>query len=248
DLNVSEAKEIDKFKGRVDLLCRSAHEKGVPILVDAEEYAYQDGVDRVVNEMMQKYNKERAIVYNTLQMYRWDRYGFLVAELEKANQKGYFLGIKLVRGAYMEKERALSEKYNYPSPINSTKEETDKEFNKAVKFVMNNLMNMSLFCGTHNEESIHMAIHLMNDLGIEKDDKRVFFSQLYGMSDNISFNLAAQGYNVAKYLPYGPVESVMPYLIRRAQENTAVAGQMSRELMLLKKEKQRRKNSKNGSR
>jgi proline dehydrogenase len=242
-LTPEESKEMDAFRNRVDKLSKKAYELDTPVLIDAEDYCYQNSIDEVVREMMLKYNKSKAIVFNTLQMYRWDRLDFLKKELKLAQRDNYYLGIKFVRGAYMEKERARAKKMGYPSPIQPDKKSTDIDYNKALEFSIQNIEKITIFNGTHNEESSEYLVELMENNGIEKNDKRVFFSQLYGMSDHISFNLAKKGYNVAKYLPYGPVKNVLPYLIRRAEENTSVAGQTNRELLLIKQEIKRRKKS-----
>lgn len=234
-------KEADRFRIRVDTLCHKAFECNVPIMIDAEDYAYQYFVDEVTNEMMAKYNRTKAIVYNTLQMYRTDRLEFLKISHEQAQRHGYFLGMKLVRGAYMERERARASQLVYPSPIWPDKEATDKSFNSAVAFCIEHIDRISLFCGTHNEQSCHYLAQLMKEKALPNNYPGVYFSQLYGMSDNISFNLALQGYNVAKYIPYGPVRKVLPYLIRRAEENSSVAGQTDRELKLIRSELNRRK-------
>ena len=191
---------------------------------------------------MLKYNTEKAIVFNTLQMYRHDRLDFLEKEHQKAKKGNYFLGYKLVRGAYMEKENERAEDKGYVSPICESKFATDQNFNKGLHYIMDNLECMSLFAGTHNEDSSYLLMRLMDEKGLKNNDSRIWFGQLYGMSDHISFNLAYKGYNVAKYIPFGPVKDVMPYLIRRAEENTSVAGQTGRELALITKEKKRRKN------
>jgi proline dehydrogenase len=190
---------------------------------------------------MEKYNKEKAIVFNTLQMYRHDRLDFLKCEIEIAKKVGYHYGIKLVRGAYMEKERARAEKMGYPSPIQSTKEQTDIDYNKALELILDNIDSLALCAGTHNEYSSKFLTELVEKKGISKEDKRIYFAQLLGMSDHISYNLSSANFNVAKYVPYGPVNEVLPYLLRRADENTSVAGQTGRELSLLMIEKNRRK-------
>ena len=210
-------------------------------MIDAEDHCYQHIIDQVVTEMMEKYNKEKAIVFNTLQMYRWDRLNFLKEALKKAEEGNYYLGMKYVRGAYMEKERERARKMGYPSPIQPDKESTDRDYDAALKFSVEHIDKISIFNGTHNEKSSLYLTELMEKHNIPKNDARIYFSQLYGMSDHISFNLANEGYNVAKYVPYGPVKNVLPYLIRRAEENTSVAGQTNRELALLKNEIQRRK-------
>ncbi|MBT4399263.1 MAG: hypothetical protein HOD37_07240 [Bacteroidetes bacterium] len=185
-----------------------------------------------------------VFVYNTLQMYRTDRLEYLEEAHERAIKGNYFMGIKFVRGAYMEKERERAEKMSYPDPINPTKEATDKMYDDGLRYTMEHLDRISVFNGSHNEASNHLLTQLIEEKGLERSDSRIWFSQLFGMSDNISFNLASEGYNVAKYLPFGPVKHVLPYLIRRAEENTAVAGQTSRELELIKQELNRRKKEK----
>ena len=236
-----EQEEWDRVVARYDKVCRLAKEKDVEILIDAEESWMQDAVDDLCEDMMRKYNTTIPIVYNTLQLYRWDRLDYLKALHERAQNDGFSIGVKIVRGAYMEKERERAEEKGYASPICATKEATDVNFDETLEYILRNLNVISLFIGTHNEQSCYLAINLMKELNIDKTDNRVWFGQLYGMSDHISFNLAAVSYNVAKYVPFGPVKDVMPYLIRRAEENTSVAGQTSRELMLLKKERKRRK-------
>jgi len=240
-LTEKEQKEWDQIVFRFDLACNKAKKNDVAILIDAEESWTQVAVDDLVTQMMQRYNKEKAIVFNTLQMYRHDRVAFMKDAHKKAKAEGYFIGFKLVRGAYMEKENERAEKLGYESPICKNKALTDASFDEGVRYMLDNLDNMSLFAGTHNEESSYFLMNLMAEKGIKINDRRVWFGQLYGMSDHISYNLAANGYNVAKYMPFGPVKDVMPYLIRRAEENTSVAGQTGRELVLLTKEKKRRK-------
>ena len=241
-LTSEEEIEWNKVKERFEVICKTAHEKNVALLIDAEESWMQDAADDLVEDMMRKYNKEKVIVFNTLQMYRWDRMEYLKALHERANSEGFYIGMKLVRGAYMEKENKRAEEKGYASPICASKQATDDNYNVAVDYMMKNINRMAIFAGTHNEESSYKLMEMMATNGIAKNDERLWFGQLYGMSDNISYNLAADGYNVAKYLPFGPVRDVMPYLIRRAEENTSVAGQTSRELNLLKTERQRRKN------
>lgn len=240
-LTEQEKKEHEDFKSRIELLCKTAYENDIPILIDAEDYAFQKAIDDVVTEMMERFNKEKAIVFNTLQMYRHDRLDFLKNAYQKALDGDYFLGIKFVRGAYMERERERAEKMDYPSPIQPDKDSTDRDYNAGLKFTIDHIERISVFNGTHNEYSSRYLAELMDEKGMAKNDYRVYFSQLYGMSDHISFNLAKEGFNVAKYVPYGPVKYVMPYLIRRAEENTSIAGQTSRELMLITKELKRRK-------
>ena len=240
---LSPAEEIEwkKVKDRFELICKTAHEKDVALLIDAEESWMQDAADDLVEEMMRKYNKEKVVVFNTLQLYRWDRMDYLKRLHERAKSDGFYIGMKLVRGAYMEKENSRAAEYGYPTPICASKQATDDNYNTAVDYMMKHIDSMAIFAGTHNEESSYKLMEMQQSNGIAKDDKRIWYGQLYGMSDNISYNLASHGYNVAKYLPFGPVRDVMPYLIRRAEENTSVAGQTSRELNLLKIERDRRK-------
>ncbi len=230
-----------KLIQRVDTICASADEANVPIFIDAEETWIQDAIDRIAEQMSAKYNQKAAIVFNTLQLYRYDRLIFFMNELEKAKRDGYKLGIKLVRGAYMEKERARAKANGYKSPIQASKEATDNDFNAGLRFAIENIDTVSLCAGTHNEESAIILTALLTEFNIKSDDNRVYFAQLLGMSDHISYNLAHKNYNVAKYVPYGPIKEVLPYLIRRAEENTSVAGQTSRELSLIIKEQKRRK-------
>ena len=240
-LTAAEKEEWDRVVGRFDLVCKTAHYKDVALLIDAEESWMQDAADDLVTQMMQKYNKEKAVVFNTLQMYRWDRLDYLKQLHEKAKQDGFYIGIKLVRGAYMEKENTRAKEKGYPTPICASKEATDKNYDAAVLYMAEHIETMAIFAGTHNELSSYTLMNLMQEKGIKTNDSRIWFGQLYGMSDNISYNLSAHRYNVAKYLPFGPVKDVMPYLIRRAEENTSVAGQTSRELSMLKAERSRRK-------
>lgn len=243
-VTVAEKDEANKFRDRIEILCHHAFERKVRIMIDAEDSWYQSYIDDVVTEMMEKFNKETAIVYNTLQMYNLDRLEFLEISYEKAFAKNYYLGIKFVRGAYMEKERARAFVKGYPSPIQPDKNATDQSFDDGLRFAISHLDRIHIFNGTHNENSTRLLAELMEYYGVAKDDERCYFSQLYGMSDNISFTLANLGYNVAKYVPYGPVKAVLPYLIRRAEENTAIAGQTNRELSLIRQEIQRRRNHK----
>ena len=236
-----EQAEWDRIINRFRKVCKLAKEKDVEVLIDGEESWMQSAADDLVEDMMREFNAEKAIVYNTLQLYRWDRLDYLKALHERAKSDDFKIGIKIVRGAYMEKERDRAEELNYKSPICETKVITDNNFDSGLKYILENNKDISIFIGTHNEESCYLAMNLMNELNIDKSDNNVWFGQLYGMSDHISFNLANQGYNVAKYLPFGPVKDVMPYLIRRAEENTSVAGQTNRELELIKSERKRRK-------
>lgn len=240
-LSEEEKTEWDRIEERFDVVCKKAKAYDVEVLIDAEESWMQDAADALVTAMMEKYNKDKTIVFNTLQMYRHDRLAFLEREIESAKEKGYKLGYKVVRGAYMEKENERAEEQGYVSPICKDKQATDDNFNAALRYIVDHLDIISLFAGTHNEESSYLLMDLMKEKGIENNDHRVWFGQLYGMSDHISFNLSNLGYNVAKYMPFGPVKDVMPYLIRRAEENTSVAGQTGRELKLITQEKKRRK-------
>ncbi|MDP5062643.1 MAG: proline dehydrogenase family protein, partial [Maribacter sp.] len=226
---------------RFDKVCKKAHDLEVSLLIDGEESWMQDAADNLAEDMMRKYNKKKRIVFNTLQTYRWDRLPYLKSLQERAKRDGFFVGMKVVRGAYMEKENERAKEKGYTSPICKTKEETDANFNATIEYIIDNLDTLSIFSGTHNEDSCYRLMEMMEKKDIEKNNEHVWFGQLYGMSDHISYNLAANGYNVAKYLPFGPVRDVMPYLIRRADENTSVAGQTSRELSLLKAERKRRK-------
>jgi proline dehydrogenase len=239
-LSTAENKEWERIIYRFEKVCTSGKLNDVKILIDAEESWIQDAVDGLILKLMQTYNSDTLTVYSTLQTYRWDRLDYLKKIHARAKEFGFKLGFKIVRGAYMEKERQRAKEFGYKSPICETKALTDSLFNETTAYIFSNLETIHVFIGTHNEESTHLALKLMNDLQISNADSRVWFGQLYGMSDHISFNLANQGYNVAKYLPFGPVKDVMPYLIRRAEENTSVAGQTSRELDLIKKEKRRR--------
>jgi proline dehydrogenase len=239
-LNADEQQAWDNLKRRVDSICQAAAENNVRVLVDAEETWIQVAVDALVRDMMEKYNKQKAIVYNTAQMYRRDRLTYLENLLKDARDKNYFVGMKIVRGAYMEKERARAIKMGYTSPINDTKADTDKEYNTALEFCIKHIGKIAICAGTHNEDSAMLLVKLMQQNNIAPDNTHVWFSQLLGMSDHISYNIAKEGYYVAKYVPYGPVKNVLPYLIRRAQENTSVKGQTGRELSLIIKEKQRR--------
>ena len=239
-LKNEEVAEWNRVVARFELICKTAHEKDVLLLVDGEESWMQDAADELVTNMMRKYNKEKAIVFNTLQMYRWDRLDYLKSLHEIAKTENFHIGMKLVRGAYMEKEHKRAEENGYPTPICKSKEATDENYDAAVKYMMEHIDRMAIFAGTHNEESSYLLMDLMQKNNISKNNSKIWFGQLYGMSDNISYNLAANGYNNAKYLPFGPVRDVMPYLIRRAQENTSVAGQTNRELDLIGSERKRR--------
>ena len=241
NLNDSENDSWNRVIQRFDQVCSKAFKENIKILIDAEEVEVQNAIDDLAIKMMRKYNLKTAIVYNTVQMYRKDRLTYLNEMISNQFNDGVIFGLKLVRGAYMEKERNLAVSMNIESPICDTKNETDKNFNSGLDFVFNNFERISFVCASHNEDSILKVISMMELKNLKSNDSSVWFGQLYGMSDHISYNLAKQNYNVAKYLPFGPVRDVMPYLIRRAEENTSVAGQTSRELNLLKTERTRRK-------
>jgi proline dehydrogenase len=236
-----EQAEWDRVVSRFERVCSKAQLMQVRLLIDAEESWMQGAADDLIEHLMKKYNTEKPYIYNTLQMYRWDRMAYLKEQHQKAKDGGYYLGYKLVRGAYLEKENARAVDQNYPTPICASKEETDANFNAAVLYIMDNLKQISLFAGTHNEASSRLIVEQMREKGLDNQDQNIWFGQLYGMSDHISYNLSAMKYNVAKYLPFGPVRDVMPYLIRRAEENTSVAGQTNRELKLIRRERKRRK-------
>lgn len=240
-LSESDLVGYNKLVERLEFICSEAHKAGVPIFVDAEESWIQDTIDRLVYEMSVKFNQDKAIVYNTVQLYRHDRLEFLRSEIERAKKENFFYGVKLVRGAYMEKERERAAEKGYPSPIQPDKEATDRDFNAALELVVAEIDHVSFCAGTHNEKSSLYLSELMSKNNISSDDPRAYFAQLLGMSDHISFNLSNEGFMVAKYVPYGPIREVLPYLIRRAEENTSVAGQTSRELNLIIKERKRRK-------
>ncbi len=240
-LTEDEQAEWDRIVARYDQVAKAAFDNNVPLLIDAEEVCMQQAVDDLVEQMMEKYNKEQAIVFGTLQLYRHDRMDYIKALHQRAIHKGFHIGMKLVRGAYMEKERERAQVQGLPDPICKDKATTDKMYNDVMKYMFDNIDQMAIYVGTHNEDSARLFKELIDNSSLEKNDKRLWFGQLFGMSDHISYNLAALGYNVSKYLPFGPVKDVMPYLIRRADENTSVGDQTNRELELLKKERERRK-------
>ena len=240
-LNESQILELEGIKNRIERICAAAHTAMIPVFIDAEESWIQAIIDTWALEMMLKYNLEKAIVYNTLQMYRHDRLEFLTSCSENAKKHGIKYGIKLVRGAYMEKERARAQKLGYPSPIYPDKNASDDAYNTALKFILEHEMLFALCAGTHNEESSLLLTQELERKQISRDNDKFYFAQLLGMSDHISFNLSNAGFKVAKYVPFGPVKEVMPYLLRRADENTSVAGQTGRELSLIIKELDRRK-------
>ncbi len=239
-LSVEEEQEYSIVLKRIDAICASASQNNTSIFIDAEETWIQDAIDSITNLMMSRYNKEKVSVFNTFQMYRHDRLAFLKKSYEEANKQGYLLGAKLVRGAYMEKERARAAEMGYDSPINPTKQATDEQFNQGVRFCVDHYETIALCNATHNLESSALLASLIQDKNLPKDHPHLNFCQLYGMSDNLTFNLAAEGFNVGKYVVYGQVEEVVPYLVRRAQENSSVTGDMSRELELYSEEIKRR--------
>ncbi len=232
-----------RVERRVRSICAATAEAGGRVLIDAEETWLQDAIDELAEDMMSDFNRETAVVYTTVQLYRHDRLDYLKDLATRAEESGFIVGIKLVRGAYMEKERERADRKGYPSPIQIDKKHTDADFDSALSFCLDNLDKVHLFAGSHNEISNLSLCEMMSDRGIENNDPRITFSQLLGMSDPITFNLAAHGYNVAKYVPYGPIREAMPYLIRRAKENSSVEGQTTRELTLIRKEVARRSQS-----
>ncbi|HTK20052.1 MAG TPA: proline dehydrogenase family protein [Mucilaginibacter sp.] len=240
-LSAQETTEWEKVQARVLAICSKAFESDVPVMIDAEETWIQNTIDMLALNMMRKFNKEKIIVYNTYQIYRHDKLASLKQDHSIAVKEGFILGAKLVRGAYMEKERKRAAEMGYECMIQPDKASTDRDYDAALHFCMDNLDNLAFVAGTHNENSCRLLADLLNKKQVSHNHPHVYFSQLLGMSDNLSFNLADAGYNVAKYVPYGPVKAVLPYLFRRAQENTAIAGQMSRELSLIIKERKRRK-------
>ncbi|NAW50204.1 proline dehydrogenase [Elizabethkingia argentiflava] len=243
-LTSDEKEEWERVKQRIDEICELCYECNIRAMIDAEESWVQDAADYLVEEMMEKYNKQSTIVWNTIQMYRTYRLEYMEQHLHRAQEKGYFIGYKMVRGAYIEKENTRAKKMGYPSPIHKTKQHTDDYYNAGIDFIMAHLDRISAFFGTHNEKSTQLIMEKMKTAGLANNSSHIYFGQLYAMSDNISFYLSKLGYNTAKYLPYGPVKEVVPYLTRRAQENTSVAGQSGRELSLIKKEIERRNKDK----
>ena len=240
DLNQQEKKEYANVVRRLNLICGAAEKNNVPVYIDAEESWIQDAIDRLTETMMTRYNKKKAYVFITFQFYRTDRLDYLKKLMATAEREKFHVGGKFVRGAYMEKERKRAEDMGYPDPIQPTKEATDADFNAALDFALDHLDRLEFVCGTHNEASCMKLVHLMHEKRIDQNHPSIYFSQLFGMSDHISYNLSFSGFNVTKYLPYGPIRDAVPYLIRRVEENTAVAGQMGQELRLLLSEKQRR--------
>lgn len=239
-LTDAEKAEWERVVNRYEIMAKAAYDNNVPLMIDAEDFSMQKAADDLVEVMMEKYNKEKAIVFGTLQLYRKDRLDYIKSLHQRATEKRFHVGMKLVRGAYMEKERERAEKMGYEDPICVDKAATDKMYNDVMKYMFDNIDKMAIYLGTHNEESSYIFKELIDQSGLAKNDNRLWFGQLYGMSDHITYNLGALGYNVSKYLPFGPVRDVMPYLIRRADENTSVGDQTNRELDLLTKEKKRR--------
>ena len=240
-LSAVDKKEKEEYEARVNTICQLAQDKNVAVFIDAEESWVQNAIDSIVEKMMVKYNTKKALIYNTIQFYRNDRITYLNTLLERSEGK-FFIGVKLVRGAYHEQEIERAKINNYPCPVHLKKSDTDRDYNQALNICINNIDRIAICAGTHNEESSQLLANLINEKGIDKNDHRIYFSQLLGMSDHISYNLSFTNYNVSKYVPYGPIKDVMPYLIRRAEENTSIAGQMGRELRNLVAERQRRKN------
>ncbi len=239
-LDAKSQAKCERINRRIDEICAAAYHADQPLFIDAEETWIQDAIDRITTGMMERYNREKPIIFNTLQMYRTDRLQYLKDSLRQSHNDGYVLAVKLVRGAYMEKERDRAVEMGYESPIHATKADTDADYDAAIEYCLRHSKEMTFVAATHNEKSTKMLAEQMNEIGISPDDKNIFFSQLYGMGDTISFKLAKEGYNVSKYVPYGPVADAMPYLIRRAEENSSAAGQVSRELEMLEREMKRR--------
>lgn len=239
-LTDEEQEEWERIKIRFERVCQAAYDNDTKLLIDAEESWMQDAADNFIEEMMRKFNKEKAIIFNTLQCYRWDRLAYVKAIHERAQEGGFKLGFKTVRGAYMEKENARAKKHGYQTPICEDKEATDVNFNAVMSYCIDNVDDISQFIGTHNEVSTYMALQLMSQKELHLSDNRIWFGQLYGMSDHITLNLGRVNSNAIKLVPFGPIKDVIPYLIRRAQENSSVQGQTGRELALLREEKHRR--------
>lgn len=240
-LNEQEEQQFEVARNRFDTIAKACFDHDIQLYVDSEYSFYQDPIDELVYELMEKYNNKKAVVFNTYQMYRNGMLEKLQKADERGRKNGYHVGAKLVRGAYMEKERERADEHGYDDPIMADKESTDKQYDDALKFCIKNIDNMELCSGSHNENSNSLLAEQIQNNNLEKDDPRIYFAQLFGMSDHISFSLAHEGYNVVKYVPYGPIETVMPYLLRRAEENTSIAGQSSRELELITKELKRRR-------
>lgn len=240
-LDAKSQTKCEHLNARVNEICEFAYSAGQPIFIDAEESWIQDAIDRLATEMMERYNLERPIVYNTIQLYRTDRLQYLKESRRQAKNEGYILAVKLVRGAYMEKERERAAEQGDPSPIQPDKRSSDRDYNAAIDYCLDHLEDVSFVAGTHNEASTQYLVGKMHQIGLPHDHPHVYFSQLYGMGDNLSYVLAKNGYNVSKYVPYGPIKDTIPYLIRRAQENSSAAGQISRELEMIGREMKRRR-------
>ena len=240
-LSELETKSYNRILKRVDDICKLSYELNVPVLIDAEHSWIQPMLDSVILDMMRKYNKEKAIVQNTYQMYRHDRLEVIKKHHAIAKSEGFYLGLKIVRGAYMEIERERAKEMGYPSPIQPDKEATDKDFDDIIHYLIENVDTISFMVATHNEDSSYLLATLIEEHGLPRNHPHIYFSQLYGMSDHLTYNLAECGYNVAKYVPYGKVKTMIPYLIRRAEENSSVKGQSSRELSLIRQELKRRR-------
>ena len=240
-LDAKSQMKCERINTRVNEICSYAYSIGQPVFIDAEESWIQDAIDRLAIEMMEKYNLEAPIIFNTIQLYRTDRLQYLKDARRHAKNDGYIFAVKLVRGAYMEKERERAAEKEYPSPIHNDKKSTDRDYDAAIDYCLDHLDDVAFVAGTHNEKSTQLLAWKMDDLGIPHDHPNIFYSQLYGMSDNLSYVLAKNNYNVSKYVPYGPVKDVLPYLVRRAEENSSAAGQISREMDLINRELKRRK-------
>ena len=240
-LTLDEENEKKQFELRIEKICKKSHDSQVPLFIDAEESWIQNAIDNIAIKMMQKYNTKKAFIYNTLQLYRHDRLAYLEELITIAKKNNFYIGIKLVRGAYHKKEIQRAKAKNYSIPVHLEKDKTDKDYNQAINLCVQNIDIISFCAGTHNEKSSELLINLLNKYKISKNDKRIYFSQLLGMSDHISYNAAKNGFNVAKYVPYGPIKDLIPYLIRRAEENKSISGQMNRELRNIISEKNRRK-------
>lgn len=239
-LSASEAAEYEAFRARVLKICQASAAAGVRVFIDAEESWIQDSIDAIALEMMQRFNKQRVIVYTTLQLYRHDRLAFLSSLAKRAADEKFHVGVKLVRGAYMDKENDRAAALGYTSPIHADKAGTDMDYDEAIRLALNHIDRVAFCVGTHNESSCKLATELMRKAGIKNDDPRVEFAQLLGMGDHLSYNLASAGYRVSKYVPYGPIREVLPYLFRRAEENLSIRGQTGRELGLIIQELKRR--------
>jgi proline dehydrogenase len=240
-LSLKEQTEKERYEERVNSICKLAFEKDVAVFIDAEESWIQDAIDNISEKMMEKYNKKKPLIYNTIQLYRKDRMSYLNSLLNRS-KNNYFIGIKLVRGAYHEQEIERAKANNYACPVHTIKEDTDTDYNRALELCIKNIEHVGICAGTHNEKSVTLLTSLIEENNLNKNDERICFSQLLGMSDHISYNLSAENYNVSKYVPYGPVTDVIPYLIRRAEENTSISGQMGRELSNIIEERSRRRN------